>query len=64
METETNESVFSPYKTFTYKFEDGTTFTIGLLGFENMNNANWDVASHYEGLHVRPSRQHRKVLCL
>ena len=38
-----------PYKTFTYKFEDGTTFTIGLLGFENMNNANWDVASHYEG---------------
>lgn len=49
VETETNESVFSPYKTFTYKFEDGTTFTIGLLGFENMNNANWDVASHYEG---------------
>lgn len=41
VETETNESVFSPYKTFTYKFEDGTTFTIGLLGFENMNNANW-----------------------
>ena len=49
VETETNESVFSPYKTFTYKFEDSTTFTIGLLGFENMNNANWDVASHYEG---------------
>lgn len=49
VELETNESVFAPYKTFTYKFADGKTFTIGLLGLENMNNANWDVSSHYEG---------------
>ena len=49
VETESKESVFAPYKTFTYKFSDGTEFTIGLLGLENMNNANWDVASHYEG---------------
>lgn len=49
IETESKESVFSPYKLFTYEFADGTTYTIGLLGFENMNNANWDVASHYEG---------------
>lgn len=49
VETESKQSVFSPYKLFTYKFSDGTEYTIGLLGFENMNNANWDVASHYEG---------------
>ena len=49
IENETQESVFSPYKLFPYKFEDGTTYTIAVITFENMNNANWDVASHYEG---------------
>ena len=49
IELESGESVFAPYKLFPYAFEDGTVYTIGVIAFENMNNANWDVASHYEG---------------
>ncbi len=49
VEKSTQESVFAPYKLFPYRFADGTEFTIGVISFENMNNANWDVASHYEG---------------
>lgn len=49
IENDTQESVFAPYKLFTYVFPDGTEYTIGVLCFDNMNNANWDVASHYEG---------------
>lgn len=49
VENETQQSVFAPYKLFPYEFADGTTYTIGVLCFDNMNNANWDVSSHYEG---------------
>lgn len=51
LDTETGE-VADPYVPYVIKeFKAGEkTFKIAVLGFENMNVPNWDVASHYEGM--------------
>ncbi len=51
LDTETGE-VADPYVPYVIKeFQVGEkTFKIAVLGFENMNVPNWDVASHYEGM--------------
>lgn len=51
LDTGTGE-VAAPYVPYIIKeFTVGDkTFKIGVLGFENMNVPNWDVASHYEGM--------------
>ena len=51
LDTDTGE-VADPYVPYIIKeFTVGDkTFKIGVLGFENMNVPNWDVASHYEGM--------------
>lgn len=51
LDSETGE-VAEPYVPYVIKeFKAGEkTFKIAVLGFENMNVPNWDVASHYEGM--------------
>lgn len=51
LDSETGE-VAAPYVPYVIKeFKAGEkTFKIAVLGFENMNVPNWDVASHYEGM--------------
>lgn len=51
LDSETGE-VADPYVPYVIKeFKAGEkTFKIAVLGFENMNVPNWDVASHYEGM--------------
>ena len=47
--TDTQQPKFKPYITKEFTV-GGKTFTIGVLGFENVNVPNWDVPEHYAGL--------------
>ncbi len=51
LDTETGEvaDTYVPYVIKEFKVGE-KTFRIAVLGFENMNVPNWDVASHYEGM--------------